>query len=120
MLRYMRVGRWTRSGEQTRTEGFLWMALAIWTLRRARLRQRQIGQAERLARASLTAQAAQALDTSSLVSFGSVAGIAGHARFPFGFGQRVLDLPVLGSLDGFASFVRGGAHQCQAAFLHDT
>jgi hypothetical protein len=40
-------------------------------------------------------------------------------RFPFGLGERVLDLAVLGALEGVGSRVRGGAHQCQAAFLQD-
>jgi drug/metabolite transporter (DMT)-like permease len=44
---------------------------------------------------------------------------ASRARFPFGPGQRVLDLAALGAFDDVGSLVRDGTHQGQAAFLHD-
>lgn len=42
-----------------------------------------------------------------------------RARFPFGLDDGVLDLAVLGAFDDVGSLVRGGAHQGQAALLHD-
>jgi hypothetical protein len=54
-----------------------------------------------------------------LTALRSVALFTDGARVPFGFAERVLHLAVLGAFDDVGSFVRGGAYQCQAAFLQD-